>query len=335
MLRAAQREHAQPFPHRRQPRHRLAAAGRPATRRPPPCSRRCGWPPASCQKAEEYQLKLVRLRAASSKDSQDLDDLFGVRYVGDERQVRAGQAGRRRSQEAAGRRGGDGAAAGPVAAGRRPAAVATGELANAHGDVRTAAAIMDGCVTEFGLHAASCAATARLTRAAADELAKTDPDGVKAAHEGHAGGLKPRSRRPLREQARRSRPAADQRHRRQHPALERARARPPWTASTSRPSRKYLKELDGKQVALTGFMQPLGEELEVGAFMLIEYPVGCWYCEMPEMTGIVLVELPAGKTTDVHARPGQDHRQADAERHRPGELPVHGQQGEGVRSRLE
>jgi hypothetical protein len=43
-------------------------------------------------------------------------------------------------------------------------------------------------------------------------------------------------------------------------------------------------------------MQPLGEELEVNAFMLIEYPVGCWYCEMPEMTAIVLVELPASKT---------------------------------------
>ena len=43
-------------------------------------------------------------------------------------------------------------------------------------------------------------------------------------------------------------------------------------------------------------MQPLGEDLESGSFMLIEYPVGCWYCEMPEITGIVFVELPAGKT---------------------------------------
>jgi hypothetical protein len=43
-------------------------------------------------------------------------------------------------------------------------------------------------------------------------------------------------------------------------------------------------------------MQPLGQELEMGALLLIEYPVGCWYCEMPEITGIVLVELPEGKT---------------------------------------
>jgi hypothetical protein len=60
---------------------------------------------------------------------------------------------------------------------------------------------------------------------------------------------------------------------------------------------KYLKELDGKLVSLTGYMQPLSEELDVGSFMMIEYPVGCWFCEMPEITGIVLVELPADKTT--------------------------------------
>ena len=50
-------------------------------------------------------------------------------------------------------------------------------------------------------------------------------------------------------------------------------------------------------MTLTGFMQPLGEDLEMGTFMLIQYPVGCWYCEMPEVTGIVFVELPRGKTT--------------------------------------
>ena len=60
---------------------------------------------------------------------------------------------------------------------------------------------------------------------------------------------------------------------------------------------KYLKELDGKTISLSGFMQPLGEDLEVSSFMLIEYPVGCWYCEVPEITGIVLGELPPGKTT--------------------------------------
>src|SRR5262249_9373575 len=61
---------------------------------------------------------------------------------------------------------------------------------------------------------------------------------------------------------------------------------------------KYLKELDGKQVVLTGYLQPLDQEqaLDLSAFMLIEYPVGCWFCEMPEITAIAFVEMPPGKT---------------------------------------
>src|SRR5436305_564103 len=42
------------------------------------------------------------------------------------------------------------------------------ELAAAHGDVRTAAAIMDGCVTEFGLRAPELRRHRRAMREAAD-----------------------------------------------------------------------------------------------------------------------------------------------------------------------
>ena len=55
----------------------------------------------------------------------------------------------------------------------------------------------------------------------------------------------------------------------------------------------------GGPVALIGYMQPIGDELETGAFLLIEYPIGCWFCEVPEPTGIVLVELPDGKSTTL------------------------------------
>jgi hypothetical protein len=58
----------------------------------------------------------------------------------------------------------------------------------------------------------------------------------------------------------------------------------------------YLRQLDGKKVVMTGFMQAIGDELEVSAFFFIEYPVGCWFCETPETTGIVYVELPPGKS---------------------------------------
>ena len=48
-----------------------------------------------------------------------------------------------------------------------------------------------------------------------------------------------------------------------------------------------------------GYMQPLGEDLEAASFMLIEYPVGCWYCEMPEITGILRSSCPPGRATAI------------------------------------
>ena len=61
---------------------------------------------------------------------------------------------------------------------------------------------------------------------------------------------------------------------------------------------KYLDQLDGKSVTLIGFMQPVRDELAVTGFLLLEYPVGCWFCETPEATGLVSIELKAGKTVD-------------------------------------
>jgi hypothetical protein len=58
---------------------------------------------------------------------------------------------------------------------------------------------------------------------------------------------------------------------------------------------KHLQQLDGKTVALTGFMQPVSMDPTVTGFMLIEYPVGCWFCETPEPAGIVYVETAGGK----------------------------------------
>jgi hypothetical protein len=57
-----------------------------------------------------------------------------------------------------------------------------------------------------------------------------------------------------------------------------------------------LKDLDGKTVEMHGYLQPLGEDADLNAFLLVEYPIGCWYCEQPEPTALLLVELPEGKT---------------------------------------
>jgi hypothetical protein len=131
-----------------------------------------------------------------------------------------------------------------------------------------------------------------LYRTAADELAK------KPGHEQHRGTLKVKSSRPLVR-------AFDEAL---LPAIEDDKTNAlPWPvlaattiSAKGRPTfAKYLEKLDGKTVALTGFMQPTRDELTVSAFLLLEYPVGCWFCEMPDPTGLVSVELKPGKTAEL------------------------------------
>jgi hypothetical protein len=254
--------------------------------------------PGKLEKAEQYHLKLVQLRQRERRGGDDLDDLFGVRFVGESGRFEPGKlaAAERKKLPA------EAAAVAQQLALWLPADARLlwqlAELANAHGDVRTAAAIMDGCVVEFGLRQPELRRQRQSARATADELARTIPaagDPAKTTHEGHAGILKARSQRPL---------LAGTDQAELPPVRDDGVNALPWSvlAQTAvdrqyRPTfAKYLRQLDGKQVTLSGYMQPLGEDLEVSAFMLIEYPVGCWYCEMPEIASIVLVELPAGKS---------------------------------------
>lgn len=257
--------------------------------------------PGKYQKAEELHLKLVRLRQREGRDLHGLDNLFGVRFIGPDSKYVPGQIAAEQRKHLPS----DAAAIVQQlglwlpADGRLLWLLA--ELAGAHGDVRTSAAIMDGCVTEFGLRHSDLLAHRREARAAADRLGdKAGPD--KAAHEGHAGLLKTRSSRPL-------------------PTKLDAAALPPidptgvnalpWSVVLEttldrnyKPTfPRYLKELAGKKVQLQGYMQPLGDGPELTSFLLIENPVGCWYCEMPELPGMVMVELPPGKAHNTTRSP--------------------------------
>jgi hypothetical protein len=251
--------------------------------------------PGKLQKAEEYQLKLVRLRQRQPRDARELDDLFGIRYVGDKGQYEPGRlaAAERKKLPS------DAVALAQQLALWLPAdgrlLWQLGELAAAHGDVKTAAVIFDGCVTEFGMHAADLRGHRQAMRLAAEALAQARDDAARAAHEGHAGLIRPRSKRPLLNKL----GSTDL------PPISATAVNPlPWAvlAETTldrqyRPTfARYLQELENKQVSLTGFIQPLANELELNSFMLIEYPVGCWYCEMTDVTGIVFVELAGDKT---------------------------------------
>jgi hypothetical protein len=246
--------------------------------------------PGKLQQAEEYHLKLVRLRLKQRHDG--LDDLFGVRFMGDKAAYEPGKIAKADWDKLPAR---------AVAIVQQLALWLPedgrllwqlAELANATGDVKTAAAMMDGCVTQFGLSDPELRRRRQLTRAAADLLTKEEARGP---HAKQVSKLKARSQRPLI-------PHLDQAA--LSPISETGTNALPWEVLTQtsvdakfRPTfAKYLRDLDGKQVALNGFIQPLRDDPDLAAFMFIEYPVGCWYCEMPEVTGIVYVELPAGRT---------------------------------------
>lgn len=251
--------------------------------------------PEKLKKAEEYHLKLVRLRQ-QRRDEKSLDDLFGVRFVGDDGSYQPGKLAAAERKKLPG----EAVAITQQLALWLPAdgrlLWQLAELAGAYGDVRTAAAMLEGCVSEFGMQAAEVRQHRQVARAAADQLAKVG--GVadaKASHEEHPGGLKMRSKRPL--ETRLDLGAL--------PAVDPNGVNPlPWAILAEtvlgrdfKPTfAKHLRALDGRQVELTGYAQPLSEELDLASFMLIEYPVGCWYCEMPELAGIVFVELPSGKS---------------------------------------
>src|SRR5207245_9362044 len=131
------------------------------------------------------------------RDSQLLDDLFGVRFVGEDGKYEPGKLGAVERKKLPS----DAAAIAQQLALSLPAdgrlLWQLAELANAHGDVKTAAAMMDGCVTQFGMGQPELRAHRRAVREAADKLPTTGV-AAKADHEMNvAGTLAARSKRPL------------------------------------------------------------------------------------------------------------------------------------------
>jgi hypothetical protein len=244
--------------------------------------------PESRRKAEELQLKLVRLRL-QKKGLAELEELFGVRWLAEDGSYAPGMVAlteRKKLPE-------DAAALVQQLALWLPAdgplLWQLAELANMHGDFSTAAAIMEGCVTQFGMQSKELGRKRQLTQAAIE--ARAD----KGEHDTKASTFESRSKQPLLARLDES----------LLPPINPTGVNAvPWAVisetSVDRKSRptfaKYLKDLDGKQVSLLGFMQALGGESDVTMFMFIENPVGCWYCEMPEPTEILFVELPSGRT---------------------------------------
>jgi hypothetical protein len=167
-----------------------------------------------------------------------------------------------------------------------------GELAHKHGDVRTAASILDGCVTEFAMGSPELRARRQKYRSQADDL------DTKQGHDPARGTIAFKSPRAL---TRTFDPA------RLPPIRDDADNVLPWPVvgeteigpKGKATFLKYAEQLDGKRVTLLGYMAPTNKGDEtVASFLLTEYPIGCWFCESPGPTQIVLIGLAEGKAVE-------------------------------------
>ncbi|OWK38162.1 DUF3299 domain-containing protein [Fimbriiglobus ruber] len=250
--------------------------------------------PKELKDAEAYHLKLVRLRAAEGRRAQNPtapDDLFGVRFVGERGAAEAGgiATGEKKKLPA------NAVAVAQQLALWLPAdgrlVWLLGELANAVGDARTAANLLDGCVSEFNMASPELRARRQLYRTTAAEWDKA------GEHDRGKDAITFRSPRAL---VRGVDPA-------KLPAIKLDGVTPlPWVVvgETEIGPRgkpvflKYLEQLDGKRVSLTGFMSAGGAtENELTGFLMTENAIGCWFCETPGPTQVVTVDLTAGATT--------------------------------------
>lgn len=149
-----------------------------------------------------------------------------------------------------------------------------------------AISITDGCVTEFGIRDTELLKLrGTLKQTSEKDLAET-----KKLHEEHKGQPVFRSLRPLKQESWNiGLPKVN---------VEGWNALPWFVLSQTQIGKKgvpaypeYIRQLEGKKVTLEGFMQPVGEDSESNVFLLLENPVGCWYCEMPALNGMVYVEM--------------------------------------------
>lgn len=251
--------------------------------------------PKEMKQAEKLHLKLVQSRMLEKEDAEGIDKLFDVRFGEDQSAYKPGTLAKTDIE-------------------KLPANVTAlvqqlalwlpadgrllwllAELASAHGDIRISAAMMDGCVSEFLMRDRELRQHRLVMKQAAQEILKRGPD-TKANHNKHPFPFKATSSRAL----------ANRFFQRVLPAINPKGVNPLfWEVVTQtsvdrhyRPTfPKYLKGLDGMQIEMKGYVQPLlGSDLEMTSFLLIEYPVGCWYCEVPELTAMIYVELPLDKS---------------------------------------
>lgn len=249
--------------------------------------------PAKLRDVEKLHLRLVQRRPAERGRAATLDDLFGVNYVGESGRPEPGRVAAEETKKLP---------ADAVALVQRLALSLPndgrllwqlGELANATGDVRTAANVLDGCVGEFALNGEEVRRRREVYRAAVEALEKAEKHvEAKSTVTFKSARALQRSLDPARLPA--VRPTG---------VNELA-----WVAVTETEIGprgkatflKYLDDLDGRRVSVTGFIAPgaAARADELTSFLLTENPIGCWFCETPGPTQVLIVELAGGATVE-------------------------------------
>ena len=257
--------------------------------------------PKEFRAVEALHLKLVRGRAQEKKGAPGLDDLFGVDYSGDAKAKLPAHA---------------------LALVQELALVLPfdsrllwqlAEIANAHGDVRTAANLLDGAIVELGLSSEDARARRARFRAAADVLAKKDDHAI------HKGTLKFASSRFFKSLIDETKlPKVDPNG--INPLPWSALAETILTRKFEPKFLKYIDDVDGHSVRFTGFLRPTRNSDGLTEFLMTESPIGCWFCESPGATQVIWVELAAGATIDFSRAPIQvtgkfELNRTDAESH--------------------
>jgi hypothetical protein len=77
-----------------------------------------------------------------------------------------------------------------------------------------------------------------------------------------------------------------------------------WTYVAGKtPFPPHIKALDGQNVEMLGFMMPLTEIQNIKEFVLMPTLFGCCYGQPPAPNHMVMVKLPAGRTTKFCSNP--------------------------------
>ena len=247
--------------------------------------------PANLRGVEALHLKLVQSRRREANKTA-LDDLFGVQYLGESAAPEAGKLAAAEAKKLPA----DALALvqqlGLALPNDGRLLWQLGELANAAGDVRTAANLLDGCVGEFALDGADVRRRRELYRTAAEALDTAGKAAAPTAVTFRSARALKRSLDPARLPKLKPDGVND--------LVWAALAETEYGPRGKPAFLKYLDDLDGKRVSVTGFMAPGagGRGDELADFILTENPVGCWFCETPGPTQVLVVELAPGLTAE-------------------------------------